>query len=91
MPRVLAEGADAQGISLRADRDLAGGELLWTTDFGNWNERTWQTAEAVVSGPFVRAALPAGTTAAVLSGETEDGLRISTRPTTIIQGLKESC
>jgi dienelactone hydrolase len=37
---------------------VAGGRLHYTTDSGPWNERTWQSVDAIVAGETVSADLP---------------------------------
>lgn len=46
--------------SFRADIPVTGAALHFTTDFGPWKERKWQTRAARMDGTTIRTELPEG-------------------------------
>ena len=69
-----------EGKSVRAESSepLKSAELNYTTDTGPWQKRKWTSIPAKISGRWIEAELPEGVTMVYfLTGETKDGLRIS--------------
>jgi len=78
-------GITAQGIrrgqvwaTFKSGSRVVSAELNFTKDGGEWNERKWETAPALVKGDRVSATLPDGARVCYLNLIDNRGLIVST-------------
>ncbi len=64
-------------VSYTASKKAAKSELLYTMDTGIWNQRTWEVAQAIVSGSSIAASVPEGASALFFTATDDRDLMVS--------------
>ncbi|WP_372753423.1 alpha/beta hydrolase family protein [Labilibaculum sp.] len=64
-------------VSFKASKQVKTVDLVYTSDSGKWSKRKWQNSQASISGPKIRAQIPAGATCVFFTAIDKDNMMVS--------------